>query len=384
MKNRLMWLVMFVVGFGLVASSVGARELSNYELLERITSLEGRLNEQSSSDEAGSVLDSWADRITLSGTIEVELGYEDVDYDNPAEKDQDSSDITLATVELGVDVAIVDHLSGSILLLFEEGEGSIDVDEAFILYDGGEDLPIFARGGMFYVPFGDFTSHMISDPLTLEVAETRDSALEFGFIEGGFYSSIYVFNGDVDEAGDDSHIDNFGVNVGYAMEHDDFTMDIGMCYINNILDSDGLGDDFEDTVSAAEEGGHTLELDEYVGGFGAHVVVGVAGLTLIGEYIAAMDDPEYSDNGVTQEKDALSVWNMEVGYTFDVAGKETTVGLAYQGSDDADDYIAESRYMGVVGVGVCEGTSLALEYLHDTFENDDEADVVTAQLAIEF
>jgi len=78
------------------------------------------------------------------------------------------------------------------------------------------------------------------------------------------------------------------------------------------------------------------------------------------------------------------VWNMEVGYTFEVSGKETTVGVAYQGSDDADNFIAESRYMGVVGVGICDGTSLALEYLHDTFDNDDEADVVTAQLAIEF
>ncbi len=40
--------------------------------------------------------------------------------------------------------------------------------------------------------------------------------------------------------------------------------------------------------------------------------------------------------------------------------------------------------MGVVGIGVLEGTSLALEYLHDEYENDDEADVITAQLAIEF
>jgi len=78
------------------------------------------------------------------------------------------------------------------------------------------------------------------------------------------------------------------------------------------------------------------------------------------------------------------VWNMELGYTFEVVGKETTIGVAYQGSDEADNFIAESRYMGVVGVGIYDGTMLALEYLHDEFKNDDAADIVTAQLAIEF
>lgn len=384
MKNSLMRLVVLVVGFGLMASSVCARELSNYELLERITALESQLSGVSVAVEQNSSLESWANRITLSGVIEVEVGYENIDYDDPTKNDEDSSDISLATVELGVDVAITDHVSGSVLLLFEEGEGSIDIDEAFIMYDGEEDNPLFARGGMLYVPFGDFSSNMISDPLTLEVGETRDSAVEVGFNHGGFYSSVYVFNGDIDEAGDDSHIDNFGVNVGYGMESDDFSMDFGMSYINNILDSDGLGDDFEDKMAEAEDAGALLELDEYVGGFGAHVVVGVAGFSVIGEYIAAMDDPEYVLNGAKEEVEAFSAWNMEVGYTFEFSGRETTVGIAYQGSDDADNFIAETRYMGVVSVAVVDGTSLAVEYLHDEFENDDEADVITAQLAIEF
>lgn len=384
MKNRLIGFVMFVVGITFMASPVCARELSNYELLERITALENQVAQGSDSAAAPSVLDSWADRITLSGVIEVEVGYEDIDYDDPAENDEDSSDITLATVELGVDVAIVNHISGSVLLLFEEGEGSIDVDEAFILYDGEEDYPVFLRGGMFYVPFGDFSSNMISDPLTLEVGETRDSALEFGFTQGGFYSSVYVFNGDIDEAGDDSHIDNFGVNVGYGVENDQYSFDFGVCYINNILDSDGLGDEFEDRKSEEEAEGDLLELDEYVGGFGAHVVVGIAGFSIIGEYITAMDDPEYLLDGVKEKIDEFSVWNMEVGYTFELSGKETTVGVAYQGSDECANFIPESRYMGVISAGILDGTSLALEYLHDEYENDDEADVITAQLAIEF
>ena len=77
----------------------------------------------------------------------------------------------------------------------------MDFDEAFILLDGKDDLPIFLRAGKIYFPFGD-----------------------------------------IDEEGKDSHIDNFGTKLDYTLEQDGFTMDIGMCYINNLIDSDCWGD----------------------------------------------------------------------------------------------------------------------------------------------
>ncbi|MDZ7833450.1 MAG: hypothetical protein U5L07_17025 [Desulfobacterales bacterium] len=40
--------------------------------------------------------------------------------------------------------------------------------------------------------------------------------------------------------------------------------------------------------------------------------------------------------------------------------------------------------MGTIGCDIFEATNLALEYFHDEYENDDAADVITAQLAVEF
>ncbi|MEA3466345.1 MAG: LbtU family siderophore porin [Thermodesulfobacteriota bacterium] len=384
MRKFLLMMTVCLVTSMMLLPYAFARDLSNYELLERITKLEDQLAEQSDKSAPEPLLGSWAERITLSGLIEAEVGYEKIDFDDPSQDDEDSSDITLATVELGVDVAITKYVSGSVLLLWEEGEGDVDVDEAFILLDGEDDLPMFLRAGKIYLPFGDFTSNMISDPLTLELGETSESALEIGFEEAGFYGSVYVFNGDIDEEGKDSHIDNFGAKLGYTLEQNDFTMDAGVCYINNLIDSDSWGDTFEEMVADAEDNGDTLELRDYVDGFGAHIVIGVAGFTLIGEYVGAMDDPEYLVNGVKTTGDAISTWNTEMGYTFEAAGKETTVGLAYQGSDDGGEFLPESRYVGVVSSGIMEYTTLSLEYLHDKYENDAEVDVITAQLAIEF
>jgi len=360
---------------------------SNEALLERITLLEEKLATQEEQQDAPDFLGAWSDKITLSGAIEIEACYESIDYDDSAQSDEDNSDITLATVELGVDVDLVKHVSGHILLLWEEDDTEpMDVDEAFITLNGEDVLPLYLTVGKMYVPFGDFSSNMISDPLTLELGETRESSALVGFDINGVYGSIYAFNGDIEEADDDNdnHVDNFGVTVGYAVENDSMTLDAGICYINNLLDSDGLSDSFDESVEEADEAGIVLELNDYVGGFGAHIVAELGSLNLIAEYVGAIDDIEYLVDGVKVEEDAIRSWNLEAGYTFELLGKETVVAAAYQGTDNAGDFLPESRFVACIGAGIFDYTSLALEIAHDEYETDDEADIVTAQLAIEF
>jgi len=344
-------------------------------LSERIIKLEKAMN--TSPDYS-----KWFDRITISGLLEAEAGYERMDYDDPGLKNENTSDAVLATMELGIDADIAEHVTGHALFLWEEDDTEpIDLDEGFISISGGDVTFLYLSAGKMYVPFGNFESTMISDPLTLELGETRESAIVVGCEREGFYGSVYVFNGDIDEDGEDSQIDNFGANAGFTMENDDFSLDVGVCYINNLLDSDGLGDSVAETMDA-----DGTALSEYVDGFGAHAIVNAGPFMLIGEYITALDEPEFVSDvpGAGTKSEEISAYNAEVAFTFDMAGKETTVGIAYQGTDDAGDFLPESRVMGAIGVGIFENTSLALEYLHDEFENDDEVDTVTAQLSIEF
>ena len=370
-QMKVRWLQVACCGLTLFcfASMGWAEGLSNFALEERITQLEEKLKD------GGGGLPGWLDRISISGVIEVEAGFESLDFDDPAVEDEDSSDFSLATVELGIDGEISEHVSGSLLLLYEDGE-DIVFDEAFITLSGGENLPIYLKVGELYVPFGFFESNMISDPLTLEIGETRETALEVGYEMAGFYCAGYLFNGDVDEAGEDNEVDNFGLNAGYAMETDAVNLDVGIGYINNLFDSDGMNDILD---------GSGADLDEYVGGLALHGVLNLGPLTLIGEYVSATDDPEWSyADGTTGKGDKPSAWNAEVDYTFEMAGKETVVGFACQGTDNLEDELPETRVVGAVAVGILANTTLALEYLHDEFESDDEADVITAQLAIEF
>jgi hypothetical protein len=345
-------------------------------LPERIRRIEEKIEQK----QAG-LLGKWADKITLSGLIEGEAYYEDYDYDNPATDDEDSSDITLATVELAVDVDIVKHVKGHVLFLWEEDDTEpVDVDEGFITLDGEDVVPLYLNVGKLYVPFGNFESHFISDPLTLELGETRESALTVGCKNEWIDVSVSAFNGDIDETGEDNHIETYVASASFSVPGElisNFGIRAGVSYISNIADTDGLGDEI------TEDAGGNKYIKDYVEGLSAFLSISfMEKLFLECEYLGALDEFEAGelsfDGG---NKFQPKTWNFELAYA---ATDRLEVAVKYEGGDDLGNFLPEDQYGAAVTYSLFENTSLAIEYLHGEFENDDERDVVTTQLAVEF
>jgi hypothetical protein len=345
-------------------------------LPERIRRIEEKIEQKQEG-----VLGKWADKITLSGVIEAEAGYEDYDYDDPGGEDYDSSDITLATVELGVDVDIVKHVKGHVLFLWEEDDTEeVVVDEGFITLDGEDVVPLYLNVGKLYVPFGNFESHFISDPLTLELGETRESALTVGYVNEWMDLSVSTFNGDIDEIGEDNHIESYVAGASFSVPKEaisNFGIRAGISYISNIADTDGLGD----TITEDAEGNKYVE--DYVEGLSVFLSISFMDkLFLECEYLGALDEFEAGelsfDGG---NKFQPKTWNFELAYA---ATDRLEVAVKYEGGDDLGDFLPEDQYGAALTYGLFENTSLAFEYLHGEFENDDERDLVTTQLAVEF
>jgi hypothetical protein len=408
--KRLVFKMAFVVALGAATSFPAfAAEKSNYELMRELEETRARLEQlekrvgasagpvgaggdrpltgaagvKGLDDRVGRIeealegaplLGKWADRITLSGAIEVEAGYEHIDFDDPAADDEDASDLVLATAELGVDAVITEHVSGHAVFLWEEDADGVDLDEGFIILDGGDLLPIYLNVGRMYVPFGNFESHFISDPLTLEIGETGESAVKAGFVNDWTEVSISIFNGDVDEIGDDNHIKGFAGGAIFSLPEGavpDFGLMAGVSYISNIADSGGL------------EGETPGEIEDYVGGLGTFLSISFQErFFLEAEFVTALDHfkpGELSfDGGEEREPRA---WNLEFAFA---PMEDLEVALRYEGSDDTNDFLPEAQLGGVISYGIFENTSLALEYLHGEFENNDERDLLTAQFGLEF
>ena len=319
--------------------------------------------------EEKSALGSLSENITLSGVIEVEAGY--------AKNGEDSSDIVVATVEVGIDAQIAKHVSGHILFLYEEDDTPFNFDEAIISINGEDVVPLYLNAGQMYVPFGNFESHMISDPVTLELGETGESAVVAGFATNWIDVSAGVYNGDIDETGKDNKIKSYIAGTVFTLPENTisgFGLSAGASYISNIGDSDSLQEDIE---------AGAVTVKDYVAGYSAFISISALDRFFFNaEYLTAADEfaaGELSFDGGQKFKPSTWYAELAVGVIDDLE-----IAVRYEASNDTGDFLPEKRYGAAVTYGLFENTSLGLEYLSGKFKNNDETDVVTAQLAIEF
>lgn len=307
--------------------------------------------------------------ISFSGLVEAQLYYQDTDAD-------DTSDIVLSTLELGIEANPLEHVYGQVVFVYEEDDTDpIDVDQAFIRLDGEDKYPLSLEMGRLYVPFGGFETHFISDPLTQQLGETRESALVAAYSGSSLEIFGGVFNGDVNEADEnDDMIDGFTAGTTFTLSGNGaLAFSAGLSYISNIGDSDGLTEELTttDTVS------------EYVPGLAAHLLVGLDE-QFFGkfEYITALDsftEGDLSfDDGQSVEPWAL---NLELAYavteTFEAA-------LRYGASDDAGTFLPESLYGVVANYAPMENVTVSLEFQYSEYVDDSDDTTATVQLGLTF
>ncbi|MCK4911827.1 MAG: LbtU family siderophore porin, partial [Thermodesulfovibrionales bacterium] len=149
--------------------------------------------------------------IEISGAIEIETGFVD-------ENNVEGVDITTATVELGFTAKVNDKVDAEVVLLYEDdGAEPLGVDTATITYQIND--AVHFKGGLTALPFGDFNTYLISDPVTLVLGETVDTIAAVGYSTGGIGVEFGAFNGDVwDSSTTEEKVDKYYLAVSYEDE----------------------------------------------------------------------------------------------------------------------------------------------------------------------
>ncbi len=318
----------------------------------------------------------WFERIELSSLVEVEAGY----TDGP---DGSESDLVLATVELGLDAQVTSWVNAHVLILYEEDETDPpEFDEAIITIANPDASHFSLAAGRMYVPFGNFDSAAVSDTLTLEIGETRETAVQLGYTSDSFNLLAYGFKGNVHHAGR-NHIDTYGLALGYRQEAQGGGpgFETGFSWISNLADSDSL----QQTVRDPDNLAHA------VAGWSAHATLHWQSFTLIGEYLTAADDFDAADLTFRGAGARPSAWNLELDYGFEISGHGAELAIAWQQTREALALeLPEKRWLAALSVGIYDQTTLSLEYAHDEdYGTDDggsgeDTDTLTLQLAVEF
>ncbi len=327
-------------------------------LRQRIATLEG---EKTQPDEPF-ILSALNKSITLSGLLELEAFWDKV------EEGEETSDLQLATVELAADVDINENIAGHLAFLWEEDEtDNIEIDQAVIFLR--HPVPFWGHyvtfaGGKMYLPFGNFDSAFISDPLTLELGETNSTAAVFGFQGDLLALHVGAFNGEVDTR-DDDRIDSWVASLELTPVDG---LAFGISYLSDLAESDIELVQDEDLYRSSVAAG------------GAYLSWQIGGVNLLAEYIAALENFSSQMVGAGEDLTGKKPWAWNVELSRELT-ERWQLGVRAEGTEDFQSDL--KRYGAVVSRGLFRNTVLGLEYLYGD-DNEDESHTVTAQLALSF
>ena len=303
--------------------------------------------------------------VDLGVLVEVEAAYEKIGG-------QENTDASVATFEVGLAAEPMEGVRGEATLLWEEGDSdSLDVDSAFIQLGGTEPMPVAVSAGRLYLPFGAFNSFMLSDPLTLELGETRETAVALSGEWNGLTAWAGAFAGERDDAAD---IENAAAALGWSPV-DGLTL--GVSALSDIGEGGGYVDDLNDVL--ASEGSA-----EKAAALSAFLLLERGAWSLAAEVLGAAEDLEWSDfEGETTSVRPLA-WHVDVAYAFNDAW---SAAARYEGSKEFKaSEMPEHQGGAAVFYQLNAFAVLGAEYLYGTFDDEavDDRHLATLQLALEF
>lgn len=302
------------------------------------------------------------DHISLSGLIEVEASYFEVEDDNS------ESDLTLATVELSIEGNVNDQIGGHVTLLYDDDE--LDVDEAVISLTCGRrvaGVETSLHAGKMYLPFGNYGSFMVSDPYTLELGETVADSLLLELMQDLLSVKFGLFRGNVDD-GSEHHINHWTAALSVTPMPE---LEVGVSYLNDLAESNAelvaVSDLYIDEVAAA-----SVYLTWQTEQFG-----------IVAEYLTALED---FNAEVVTAGDALSgqrpqAWSLEFAW---MPAERWQLAARYE---QADDFLNDPRrYGAAASFGLYDNVAIALEYLYTDFDEASapEEQNLVGQLALAF
>ena len=279
------------------------------------------------------------------------------------------SNIKLRTAEFDFDITANEWVTGSLQAEWDGVRDVFTVKQAFVTIGNPAEFPLLLTAGRVVVPFtiatgailGDTLS--ISDPLTVEVFETREDALWLGFELNGFNAGAYAFNGQTNTSGGPDIVDQFGGYVGYRLKKDNIALDARFDAISSVFDSNNLSIAYPEALTSA-----------YAPGISAHARFGMGGFALITEYDTALRFTKFTQVvGFTVDGDPITrlvskkpqAWMIEPSYTTEILGKKTWIAFDYSQTYGLAGRFPMTRMLVTVGTWIFDFLRLDFEYGHE-------------------
>ena len=323
--------------------------------------------------------------LILSGKIESQI-YGSKTYTGP-----NNSDINLTGAELYAAVHVNSWVSGLLTFNYDDSAPSgtnqqrttnsnVSVDQAFATIGNLAVSPFYATVGQRTLPFGHYSTYMLSDTLPKSMFKMLERAVLFGYDNqstGTFqpYANTFVFKDDTRNAtGGGDNINNAGANLGMRLNGaNGLNSDFGISGVANVAGSNGMQSTGLDAFPGfsnseiTQADGTTIvngeNLDRKVPGFNAYGGIGNDKVYFIGEYAGATssftaDNMSYNGHGAKP-----SAVHGEGAYMFNIANYPANVAVGYDHTWQAIALnMPQQRYITALNVSFIRNTIMTLEF----------------------
>jgi hypothetical protein len=305
------------------------------------------------------------------------IGKYEVEYANVHSAAGNRDGTTLGIGELGVIVKPNDKVNVMTSWIYEGKVDAADADktpfendEAYVQFHALPDEKLDIIAGKQYLPFGKFDSAMITDPLTLQMGETRkDKALVVSSKQGKFSGKVYGFDSDSSNIADGKKFGTgYGAGVGFDGKVFGKPFAAGVDYISNIAEAGGFADG---------------DVSRKIPAVTYHSTSKWGRVTFNSETMAALKALEPGDLGgnvATSEKPAAS--RSEVAFDLH---NDRTIAATWNATRHAQALGLDKRYAAVVyRQPIYKDLQGAVEWRESKSYADEKARTLTVQVAYEF
>ena len=234
------------------------------------------------------------------------------------------------------------------------------LNRAFVTIGNLSKSPVYASIGQVYLPFGRYSSLLVTSPSTQLLGRTRARTIELGYQKTGdnaLHAELYAFQGLTTNIRKSNNNNEWGADAGYNYKIGKVSGEFGGSFISNIADSQG----FQATAFLPPE-----RLDHRVPAYDVYGSIGIGPFALISEFVQSTRSFSLSDAAFANHGARPSAYHVEGDYTFTSFGKPSTFGIAYGGSSQALALgLPQNRYSAVYNIVIWKDTQLAIEYRHD-------------------
>jgi hypothetical protein len=321
--------------------------------------------------------------INLSGKIEAQVLHGDK-FGNF--QTGSATDVDLTGIELDTEILVNKWITGLIAFVYDNSPNSSPrrIDNSNVLLERGfltignlAEFPLYGTIGQFYVPFGQYSSAMISNPFTKTLGRTKARAIELGFSkqlnsENNLNLAAFVFSDPTRTSLGNNGLHNYGANIDYTFTQPKWSLDLAASYIRNIADSVGMqhnGNSGNNTFNGFATNDNT-EVINPVSGLDARGTLGVGPVSLTAEYVtaaASFSESNLSFGSANNLQGAKpSAFHTEAAYKFDAWDKPSAIVIGYDESKDALALlIPKRRYIATASTSIWKDTIESIEFRHD-------------------